>query len=289
MLMAVLLIEGRGHGSESQYKKPKLSYSFWQFHGQAGPLRCCLTVCQSPKHRDVYLGVEHRSLASCSHKFSHVTHIMGCLHTSMLAGYESTMAEADPWDPLLSFGQLSLASFITVSCVNRSLKRLCEQRVAARTAAQDLLLQAVSAAAAAAQPASSAGLASPQPATHGTEAADERGCDAACWEQQVAWLLKQAPNLLQDSTTMSALLHVHNVPCAVASVLLRAGARFNWQQLQEAAGSFVPGLHVWLALSRELQLQLDQFVPRVAAAICCGDEVDLQVRIEQADPAAICL
>jgi hypothetical protein len=54
---------------------------------------------------------------------------------------------ADPWNALLSFGQLSLTSLMTLSCVNRSLRRLCEHQAAIGTAAQDLLLRAVSAAA----------------------------------------------------------------------------------------------------------------------------------------------
>lgn len=194
--------------------------------------------------------------------------------STMLACCDSAMADADPWDAVLSFGELSMSSLIRISCINRSLRRLCEQRAAVGSVAPALLVQAVSAAAAAAQ----------QPAQQPAQQSH-----IACWQQQLAWILKQAPDVVQDSSAMSAIMHVHHVPPAAAEVLLRAGARFTWQQLQEAATSLVPGLQVWATVSRELQLQMDPSVPRIAAAICCGVELDLKVRITLCCSAAACL
>lgn len=179
-----------------------------------------------------------------------------------MADHDSTVADADPWIPLLSFGELPLSSIIRLSCVNRSLRHLCEQRAAAGSVVPALLVQAVSAAAAAAQQAA--------PHHH----------DVAGWQQQqLAWLLRQVPGLLQDSSAMSAIMHVHHVPHAAAEALLRAGSCFTWQQLQEAASSLIPGLQVWAAISRDLQLPMDPSVPRIASALCCGVELDLKVRI----------
>jgi hypothetical protein len=97
-------------------------------------------------------------------------------------------------------------------------------------------------------------------------------------EQQVAWLFKQVPDLLQDSCIMSAITQqVHQVPRTVASALLRNGAQVTWQQLLDAANSLVPGLQVWADVSRMLELPLHESVPSAAAAICCGDELDSQV------------
>jgi hypothetical protein len=173
-----------------------------------------------------------------------------------------TDVHADPWDAVISSGKLSLTSFITLSCVNRSLRRLCEHR-AVRTAAQDLLLQAVSAAALPAE----------------LEADDAEPHDfVACFEQQMAWLMKRVPHLLQDSSIMSAITQVHQVPRIVAVALLRSGAQVTWQQLLDAANSLVPGLQVWADASRMLEVPLHESVPSAAAAICCGDELDFEVR-----------
>lgn len=55
-----------------------------------------------------------------------------------------------------------------------------------------------------------------------------------------------------------------------------AGACFTWQQLQDAAARLVPGLQVWAVISRKLDLQMDASVPQIAAAICCGDDLDVE-------------
>jgi hypothetical protein len=156
-----------------------------------------------------------------------------------------------------------LTSFITLSCFNSSLRHLCEQRAAGQ-AAQDLLLQAVSAAAA------------PAPAKQDADGA-EPGYLVASFLPQVAWLVKRAPGLLQDSSIMSAVTQVHNVPEEVAEALLWNGAKFTWQQLLDAANILVPGLQVWAAVSRKLGLPLHDSVPSVAAAICCRDELTSEV------------
>ncbi|WIA15384.1 hypothetical protein OEZ85_002046 [Tetradesmus obliquus] len=75
---------------------------------------------------------------------------------------------------------------------------------------------------------------------------------------------------------MTAIMQVHNVPRAAAEALLMAGACFTWQQLQDAAARLVPGLQVWAVISRKLDLQMDASVPQIAAAICCGDDLDVE-------------
>jgi hypothetical protein len=110
----------------------------------------------------------------------------------------------------------------------------------------------------------------------------------ASFEQHLAWLIQRVPDLLQDSSIMSAVMQVSNVPSLVAAALLRNGAHFTWQQLQDAASSLVPGLQVWADVCRALELQLHESVPSVAAAVCCGDELDLQVRPHSAVSCIYC-
>ncbi|WIA35588.1 hypothetical protein OEZ86_004009 [Tetradesmus obliquus] len=84
---------------------------------------------------------------------------------------------------------------------------------------------------------------------------------------------------------MTAIMQVHNVPRAAAEALVRAGARFTWQQLQDAASSLVPGLQQWAVISRKLDLQMDASVPQIAAAICCGDDLDVENPLQWDMPA----
>jgi hypothetical protein len=160
------------------------------------------------------------------------------------------------------------------------MRHLCERKAAAPAAAQALLLQALSSAPAersrstdAASPQLSAGSEMPADNTQHHTYTD------SCWEQQVQWLLKQSPDFLQDSSTMSAILQVHNMSDAAAAALLKNGACFTWQQLQDAAGRYVPGLDVWFRVSRMLELQLHASVPRIAGAICCDEAIDVEVCI----------
>jgi hypothetical protein len=191
----------------------------------------------------------------------------------MLPEHDTTMAEADPWEPLLSYGQLCLSSLIRLSCISKYMRQLCARKAAAPGAAHDLLLQALSSAPAicSSSPQLPAGFAEPEENTKHLAHGD------ACWEQQVQWLLKQSPDFLQDSSTMSAVLQVHNVSHAAAAALLKNGACFTWQQLQDAASRYVPGLDVWFKVSRVLELQMHASVPQIAAAICCDDFMDIEV------------
>uniref|UniRef100_A0A383WA84 Uncharacterized protein n=1 Tax=Tetradesmus obliquus TaxID=3088 RepID=A0A383WA84_TETOB len=77
----------------------------------------------------------------------------------------------------------------------------------------------------------------------------------------------------------------HSMPHCMAAALLRHGAQFTWQQLQDAAASLVPGLQVWAELSRALGVQLHASVPRIAAALCCGDVLELQSPLQWDLPA----
>jgi hypothetical protein len=77
---------------------------------------------------------------------------------------------------------------------------------------------------------------------------------------------------------MAAVMLVPDVPVAVAAAFLRSGSRFDWQQLLTAARSAVPGLEVWVCVHRELQLTWHHDVPGIAVAMCCGDEVNMEVR-----------
>ncbi|WIA44404.1 hypothetical protein OEZ86_007173 [Tetradesmus obliquus] len=174
--------------------------------------------------------------------------------------------DEDAWYVLLSFGQLSSGSFIRLSWFSGQLRRLCKQIAADKSAAQALLLQAISAASAQLEPVNA-------PAAFESNNA---AIPNLCFEQKLAWLKKQAPKFLQDGRVMAAALQQHNVPRPVATALLRHGAQFTWQQLQDAARRLVPGLQVWVELSRELQLPLHASVPHIAAAICCGEELGLQ-------------
>lgn len=174
--------------------------------------------------------------------------------------------DEDAWYVLLSFGQLSSDSFIRLSWVSGQLRRLCKQIAADKSAAQALLLQAISAASAQLEPVNA-------PAAFESNNA---AIPNLCFEQKLAWLKKQAPKFLQDGRVMAAALQQHNMPRPVATALLRHGAQFTWQQLQDAARRLVPGLQVWVELSRELQLPLHASVPHIAAAICCEEELGLQ-------------
>uniref|UniRef100_A0A383V5V4 Uncharacterized protein n=1 Tax=Tetradesmus obliquus TaxID=3088 RepID=A0A383V5V4_TETOB len=174
--------------------------------------------------------------------------------------------DEDAWYVLLSFGQLSSDSFIRLSWVSGQLRRLCKQIAADTSAAQALLLQAISAASAQLEPVNA-------PAAFESNNA---AIPNLCFEQKLAWLKKQAPKFLQDGRVMAAALQQHNMPRPVATALLRHGAQLTWQQLQDAARRLVPGLQVWVELSRELQLPLHASVPHIAAAICCGEELGLQ-------------
>jgi hypothetical protein len=180
-------------------------------------------------------------------------------------------AQAEVLDALLSTGCVSLGDTICLSCTNKYTQRSCVKWVAAGATATELLLPAVTAAAAAAVETAEL--------LKDTAVADS----TSTLQQQVSWLAKRAPTVLQGDS-LTAIMQVPNIPAAVAEVLVRCGARFSWQQLLAAVRGRVQGLEVWPVVSRALRVPLDAAMPRIAAEICCGVQLsEAQCEVRQVD------
>jgi hypothetical protein len=89
--------------------------------------------------------------------------------------------------------------------------------------------------------------------------------------EAVAWLAVQL--LRQEPGTAAGvkeqLLKLPNVPRSLAKQLVSAGMRINYTQLLAAASSMVEGVEVWVQAQQQLSAKSD--TPKVAVAICCGE------------------